>query len=336
MSSRDGTPTQNAPHPLLVHQTAERQFQWLKVQASNILQDYLLPSEDMEEAAQSVVSEEAAEMSAIERLIAQMKNADNKYVCSELGCGKMYKRVGNLKNHLRAIHDWKIARPHKSDAAESSSGPSGPAVTSTFVKMALLARDMYDAYKHGDGNRVFRNAKQFFLYAECCHHTKYRLWMWRMIAMEKSVLSVKEAHEYKWNIAVNLQGGKGTNIPNDNLVELQVGAIKKLIQAQGANKSFQTAQVACKTSQIITGMRDQFVKINKTHRSSSKRPAADNTKDIDIMVSEILQANILQGVDDPRNLETFANFKDPLMTIDVPKLFSWVKEQKEILYAMYV
>ena len=46
------------------------------------------------------------------------------------------------------------------------------------------------------------------------------------------------AYEYKWNCSANLCGGIDHNIPNDNLVELLVQAVKKKVYAQGANASY--------------------------------------------------------------------------------------------------
>ena len=66
-------------------------------------------------------------------------------------------------------------------------------------------------------------------------HTKYRLWLWRMLVYEIAMLTPLESFEYKWNTCVNFQGGVRKNIPNDNAVELQDGTIKKHLQQEGSN-----------------------------------------------------------------------------------------------------
>ena len=63
----------------------------------------------------------------------------------------------------------------------------------------------------------------------CClsGHFKYRLWLWRQLAHTEAILSERQAKEYTWNVTVNVKGGEGHNIPNDNLVELNVNSEKK-------------------------------------------------------------------------------------------------------------
>ena len=57
---------------------------------------------------------------------------------------------------------------------------------------------------------------EFILY-DVKDYKKYKLWMWRTQAYAQAILSEQEAHEYMWNCSVNIDGGFGKNIPNDNL-----------------------------------------------------------------------------------------------------------------------
>lgn len=109
---------------------------------------------------------------------------------------------------------------------------------SSFMKLALLLRDTEDAYKFGDGTRIFRNAKFEMMCADVANHSKYKLWLWRLLAYECALLSPREAFEYKWNCSSNIHGGLGKNIPNDNLVEICVHVIKKKMREQGANLTY--------------------------------------------------------------------------------------------------
>ena len=121
------------------------------------------------------------------------------------------------------------------------------------MKLALLLRDTNDAYAMGDG--IFRNAKFEMLCADVAHHTKYKLWLWRMQAYECAILSPREAFEYKWNCCVSTHGGKGKNIPNDNLVETLVQAVKKTLRSQGSNVTYTSAQKAAMAAQIQTDIK---------------------------------------------------------------------------------
>lgn len=52
----------------------------------------------------------------------------------------------------------------------------------------------------------------------------------------------RDSFEYKWKVCQNLMGRFDQNIQNDNCVELQIGKIKKQLNTQGANKSFNSAR----------------------------------------------------------------------------------------------
>ena len=200
-------------------------------------------------------------------------------------------------------------------------------VLASFCRMCYLYRDTQDAYKMADGDRIFANAKLEMLYAFSVKHTKYRLWLWRMLAYEMAVLTPREAFEYKWNTCTNLQGGVRNNIPNDNAVELQVGEIKKQLQREGSNKSFQSAQKICKTTQVVNEVVKNLQKQTQSHVSSRKRPAVEKHQDIKILVQEILEARAFE-----RNTtsQTFAGFKDPLARLDISEFYKWVREQKKV------
>ncbi|KAK6175433.1 hypothetical protein SNE40_013898 [Patella caerulea] len=112
------------------------------------------------------------------------------------------------------------------------------------MKCVLLLRDTNDAYRQGDGYRIERNSKFEMLLADVGHHYKYKLWLFRFNAYMSALLTEREAEEYKWNCTTNTAGGIGKNIPNDNLVELTVQAVKKKVQSQGANATFDSARKA--------------------------------------------------------------------------------------------
>jgi hypothetical protein len=242
METMDGSPTKNAPSPLFSQVGSPEQRRWILKEASTIRQS--LVDEDSEPTLDAVRGNVVAQDEADTRIDElRTPTGFQCYVCQ-----KLYKREGYVRAHMMNVHGWEIdsvASPVQTTSSSSS------LVSASFVKMAFIARDTYNAYRMCDGDRVFRNAKFEFLYADSLGHTKYRLWLWRMVAYEAALLSARESHEYKWNVSVNLQGGVGKNIPNDNCVELQVRKIKAQLDSQGGNKSFQSAQIVCKTSQVV-------------------------------------------------------------------------------------
>lgn len=192
--------------------------------------------------------------------------------------------------------------------------------------MSLLLRDTCNAYQMGDGERIVRNAYMEWLYASAVKHSKYKIWLWRMITYIIAILDTKESFEYKWNMTVNLKGGIKNNIPNDNCVEIQVHNIKSQLNTQGANKSFQSARLICMTTQVVDGIKDQLMKSTKTVKSRSTRPTVDKTGDIVTIVKVLRQKGQVKDL----KWESFSNFKEPLYSINSEDLHNWIKAQKNV------
>ncbi|XP_061187058.1 uncharacterized protein LOC133195217 [Saccostrea echinata] len=233
-------------------------------------------------------------------------------------CGKTYIRKSWLKKHLLKKHNWIF---HE---ITELSDPDQP--LTSFLRMSLLYRDTCDAYKMGDGDRIMRNAKFEWLYASALSHSKYKLWLWRMLTYVNSILPPDQAFEYMWNMTVNLKGGIYNNIPNDNCVELQVRNIKRELNTQGANKSFQSAKTICMTTQVIDSIKDQLLRTTKIVKSSRHRPDVDKTVDIITMVKSLRSKGPVSDL----CWESFSKFKDPIHQIDILKLHEWINEQKNI------
>ncbi|KAK3107765.1 hypothetical protein FSP39_021733 [Pinctada imbricata] len=167
-------------------------------------------------------------MSADDDKVEAMK-LGNSYQCAL--CGKLYVRKPWLKQHLKKKHAWQF---HNYTTLSKKKDPN---LINSFLKMSMLYRDTCDAFSLGDGHRIMRNAKMDWIYASALHHSKYKLWLWRLITYVIALLPPDQAFEYMWNMTVNLKGGIYNNIPNDNCVELQAGNIKKELNTQGANKT---------------------------------------------------------------------------------------------------
>ncbi|XP_077869745.1 uncharacterized protein LOC144361809 [Saccoglossus kowalevskii] len=195
------------------------------------------------------------------------------------------------------------------------------------VVCASLVRDTYDAYQHCDGNKIFRNAKFDILLDFEMGYTKYCLWLWRMLAYENAILSPRQAFEYKWNISSNLPGGSCQHIPNDTVVEIQVHNMKSLLRSQGANVTFQSAQLACESVQIVDDIRDNLVKQSKVGKSSRKQPEAKTDSDINKMVIELQQSKLFSFCPG-RQLDPFTRFKEPIDTVNYIKYHKWVGDEK--------
>jgi hypothetical protein len=233
-------------------------------------------------------------------------------------CGKHYVTDGRFRNHLKSKHQWQFH--------ECTSPKRSDSVVSSFLRMALLLHDTCDAYRMGDGDRCFRNAKFEWLYAGALGHSKYKLWLWRYVAYINAILSPRESFEYKWNICQNLMGGADQNIPNDNCVELQIKKIKTQLNTQGANKSYNSAKVVTMSTQVIDTMKQKLMQVNNSVKAGRKRPEVDKSMDI----SRIAECVLKNGHNVVKDWPSFLKFKDPLSKLDPKAVHQWMGVQKKI------
>ena len=133
------------------------------------------------------------ELPALEDVSQQ--HACKRFSCTFPECSKSYTTIGWLKKHLRDMHRVNIERPTSSSQSSSHDGRFSYALA--FMKVALLYRDTVYCYKMGDGDRLFRNLKLLMLHFGRGKHTKYRLWVWRMLAYDIGLLSEAERFMYK-------------------------------------------------------------------------------------------------------------------------------------------
>ena len=252
-----------------------------------------------------------------EQQISSMKFGDV-YRCEV--CNRTYVRKMWLKKHLMNKHNYEF-HVEKRLVAESNA-------VSSFLRMSLLLRDTCDAYKMGDGDRLVNNAHLEWIFASAARHTKYRLWLWRLITYIIAVLDPVESYEYKWNMTANLKGGYMNNIPNDASVEMQVRNIKKQLNTQGPNKSFESARTICLTTQVVDKMKDDLMKSTKTLKCRNDRPEVDKSVDIVAMVKCLRS----KGPCHELTWDSFKSFKDPLHTVKSLDLFEWINGQKNIAH----
>ena len=79
-----------------------------------------------------------------------------------------------------------------------------------------------------------------------------------MAACSKAVLSKRSAYLYVWNTPINISGGLGNCIPNDNLVEIDVMIIKDMLKIQGGNVTFKSAKEAALQVHVYKELGDNF------------------------------------------------------------------------------
>lgn len=272
----------------------------------------------------------SAQTSALDTQMRQIEamydQQQHKYKCEV--CNKPYKTKGGIKKHLKNQHQWDLADDNTETCTSTKDHIA--LYRSSFMKCALLLRDTNDAYRMGDGERILLNAKFQMLLSRVGYHSKYQLWLFRFMAYCYSLLTPKMAYEYMWNCTANLHGNLGHNIPNDNLVELLVQAVKKKIYAQGANASYQSARNATLTLRIQEEIMTNMQREVDTKLTGRKRPEPSKLKDIVSMVAELQAAQIFDYVPG-REYSKFPKFLDIFSRIKVADLHKWITDNKERL-----
>ena len=313
MATISESPTLNKLPPQFEKFSGQAQYQWLCKQVRAIREMLMRTTEE------NTLINDLVAQNQQDRKLDGTKGNDNKYHCQH--CNKKYVRKIMLQKHLASKHN------EKSQNQQNSPNENDPVIP-TLIKLLFLQYDTSDAYRFGDGDRCVQNAKSEFLYLYGMKHTKYRLWLWRMLAYEMAILSPQKAMEYKWNMSVNTKGGVGNSIPNDNFVELQVKNIKQTLSRQGPNKSFETAKLACQTTQAVNAVKEGMMNNSDLHDKSLRKSSVDVSKDVE----DIANFLILSGViDNPlQALNGFEKFNDPVNKIKPQELHAWIKKQQVI------
>lgn len=300
----------------------EEKYNFIYLIARDILEKYIKITDEV-----STISQRTSALDEQTNQIKRMfNNQENKYICEV--CTKKYKTPGGLKRHLKKDHDWdlEIGEPGTSKSEYDHIA----LYRASFMKCALLLRDTNDAYKMGDGDRILCNAKFQMLLSRAGNHTKYQLWLFRFIAYCVSLLSPQMAYEYKWNCCTNLHGGTGHNIPNDNLVELLVQAIKKKVYAQGSNATYESVRKAALSTQIQEEITTNLENECNKKQSGTKRSTPSKHNDITAIISELNSAKVFDYIPG-REYTQFPKFSEVFSCIQVDKLYKWITENKERL-----
>jgi hypothetical protein len=296
------------PTTLLRLLTAEEQLRWLLETARNIKQ-LMFSNKAVNEHIGSL--RDSLQVQQVNDETVSNAFKDKVFTCTNSNCGKQFKsRTVFVKHFSTCQRDMLIENKPDADTAMCTKQDS-------LIMHLMLLRDLTDAYRMCDGDRVFRNIKLIFLYCFETGHIKYRLWMFRMMAYEKAILSHKKAFEYKWNLCVNMNGGINGNIPDDNLVEIHVKQLKTLLSGQGANVCFQSAKLASVIMKKIDCVKRNLQQYCNIEHNVGHRSQVDKSKDVLLIAQELNR----------HETATKSLYKDPILKVQATKLHKWLTEQ---------
>ena len=136
-----------------------------------------------------------------------------------------------------------------SKVVEGDEGVKGYAMA--LLTDTLMAEELIDAVKEGDGDRLVRFWRFMQLYCSATGHTKYAFECFNFIAQISSTLTAREAHRLKWCRFANTRGTAGHNISGDLLMEHWNRTLKTHLCSVGANICSKTI---VKTARAISAL----------------------------------------------------------------------------------
>ena len=131
-------------------------------------------------------------------------------------CQKQYASRKNLRKHQRDKHP-NVENRVATDSSSINDGVQN--YSCAALAMGLLAMDLTDARKYGDGARVIRLFKFLLLHCKAAKKPKYSYHILRTLAQVKVFLSPRLSYELTWNRFVNTSGRQDGNVEVDRVVE---------------------------------------------------------------------------------------------------------------------
>lgn len=311
IDSPDQQPTLNKPPPIVYRLLSpDEQLKWALEVASNVRVN-LCSSDVIRQHVEYLRTNMTAHQQADEWC--ECNKREGWYQCP--ACRNRYKTRNGFIKHVSSSHQTLQSRCVVPNAHRLS--PPIPDRQS-LLHLLLLIRDLSDAHAMGDGDRIFRDLKLAFMYFFTTGHTKYRLWIWRMLAYDIAILTPRRAFEYRWNTCVNVNGGIHANIPDDNLVELNVRQLKELLRNQGSNVSYESARIACLSMKFMDAVKLNLKKSCGLTKVIGRRGECDKMTDVLLIAKELMLCET----------NGQSTFIDPLLRINAEALHTWISGQK--------
>lgn len=239
----------------------------------------------------------------------------------------------------RKLPEWLLThqdRPRASRLVKKVAQDGVFNYSSAVLNDGLLLLELRDAVREGDGLRVVRCWKFMLLYWRYAGHTKYALEALRLLGAVNGTATLRTAEEITWCRFVNSRGGPGNNIPVDLFMEHLNRTLKEYLHGLGANVNESTIVHISKSLKALMDTCSHFDSICGIHNESIYHTCQDTSKDLDLIVQELVKSDVFEYVVfeyvPGRFHKTFQNIKPHIAAhIDCDKMFNWIKDhQKKI------
>ena len=191
-----------------------------------------------------------------------------------------------------------------------------------------LIMEFMDAWSEGDGERVYTCWKIFLPHFYCnSTKSKYAIEAVRL-QLQRAILPPQLSYELIWGRFVNSKGGIGNNIPSDLHNEFVNKDIKDIIKNMGSNITEDALHCAARSITKIKAVCRNFDVQSHIHAESSSHTTKSFTKDINKIVTSILNNKILEKNPDGREHVKYGKISlNPLQDLEFDQLLKWINNK---------
>lgn len=167
---------------------------------------------------------------------------------------------------------------------------------SKCLGMGLLAWDLEDAIREGDGARIIRLWKFLLLQFKQAGRTKYSLEALRLLCDVNIALSEKQAHNLTWNRTCNLHGRAGGNKPLDLQMEHMNRTFKDNISTFAPHLSQTSVQKTAHAAPIVEEYISNFDQHLDIRQDSGYHVIPTHEKDRHMIFQELLKTKASEHI----------------------------------------
>ena len=158
--------------------------------------------------------------------------------------------------------------------------PTRTTLQHEVLSLGMLLMEFNDSIREGDGTRILRCWRYFFLFFKASERTNYSIEAFTLLAQEKYLLSPRMAMQLKWSRTINVHGRPGKNIPGDLHMEHLNRECKEAISGLGANITEKSIQRIGKCLGRVKSTLQQYDSVNEVKQESGHHTS--HSTDVDL------------------------------------------------------
>ena len=193
------------------------------------------------------------------------------------------------------------------------------------LSLELLYLEFCDAIKEGDGLRLLRCWRYFFLIFRASHRTNYTIEAFTLLVQEKYLLSPRMAQQLIWSRTVNTRRRAGKIIPCDLHLNRQC---KLALSGLGSNITDHAVQRIGRCIGRTLPILQNFDQENGVPTLSAHHTRCSSKGDIQKIVKQLSEMSEVFKHKSGRRHQNYTNFQRNIMRkVSFPTLHQWMGEQ---------